>query len=274
MPGQERRILHLPRRTRLSTHGRQPLPGLADAHTLEFIRLVGGVLDPIHTLLAQIVPQRPRLHAQQRTQQQHLIARAPGGHPLCPARAAPGAHRHRLRLIRRMVAEQQMQIPRSERGLGQSHVPSGASGFLQPGIARQTGKGKNMRGNASRFQPPGGNHRLCRRIGAQAVVDNQRQHMPTTGGAKFMRQQRQCGAVRPTGDGHGKAWFSPKRPELRQRLGKYVPYWQCALLLTASMRGCIPAGGVGNWLLREAMVSQAASVWPMALKLLARPSSD
>ena len=105
------------------------------------------------------------------------------------------------------------------------------------------------------------------------MVDDDGEKRAVMGCAEILREQSQGRAVGAAGYRDGEAGVSPERSQPGQCRGERR-YWQPAFLLTAAMRGARPAGGVGNWLLSEESVSQAASFWLMSARELARPSRD
>src|SRR6516165_3379178 len=103
------------------------------------------------------------------------------------------------------------------------------------------------------------------------MIDNEGPRLTAICLAEFLGQQCERSTVLPARNRHRQARPRPERPQPVECRIKPI-YWQFALLLTASMRGCIPAGGVGNWLLSELSVEQASSLAPMPASEEASPS--
>ncbi len=251
---------------------RHPAAVLAYPHPLKLSVRIGWVLHPLHFFGPQKRPQHFGLHAEQRPEEQNIIARRPPRHAFQAKIAPRRPHRHGFRLVAAMVAEQEKQRTDGPGGLRQRRMARRARGFLQPRAAQKI-KGKDFRLNPHGLEPVPDQNRFRCGIRAQPMVDNQGQNTAAVPPRPFPRQQSQGGAVGTARNRNGEFGRRPERPKPRHRRRKFSGQLQCARWLAASISPCIPFGGVGNWLFSEARVSHAAAAWWMAVSELARPSN-
>ncbi len=137
--------------------------------------LVRRIFGPVDAAVVQQLPQRLRPKGQQRTQQADPAVSGTAGIAARPCVMLPPQHphRHRLHLIRRMMAKQQMQRAGLPAGVRQALVAHDPRPFGQRWSGRRAGQRQQSRRNAQAVKPADGDSRFLGRVG-RVVRDRRR----------------------------------------------------------------------------------------------------
>ncbi len=240
---------------------------------------VAGVLDPGQPFGGERGAQPARGHRQQRAQPPHQGGFRQRGHACQPGRAAAPQqpHRHRLRLVARMMAEQQIDdAGRGARRLQRRMARRPRAGG-QRGPPFEPGQRQHPRGQADRREALRRQRRLGRRFGARpwsttspsaparpAAPPRPGPAAPGTGCPRRRKPRPRRPVRRRTGPA------APSARRTRRRKPASAAAGRLRAATTPSRRS---ARGVGNSARSLSSVAQAARFSPIAFSALARPSS-
>jgi len=128
----------------------------------------------------------------------------------------------RFGLVRRMVADQQVQDTLGLAGRDQDRVSGDARPLGQRRSRRKTSQPQHTRGNAAPGQDPLGRRRLVGRCSAQAVIHHQADDCTAARPRPVVRQHRERQTVGPPGHGNSQKRRRLERPKSRHCRGKFA----------------------------------------------------